>query len=232
MRRCLIWRGTTWQATTWTCSTLVAGRRQTGKDERVSIVGFLQARMSSTRLPGKFLEPVLGEPMIGRQIERLRRETGTDGLVVATSTDAGDDRLAEYVTGLGVPVVRGSLDDLFGRFIEAIDAHGIETVVRLTADCPLASPVIVDEVIADFRSGGADYVSNTLRPSFPDGLDVEAVRADVLRWVAENSADPHEHEDVTLGVYRRPERFVVRNVAGPVDLSSPCGSRVEVTPPA
>lgn len=185
----------------------------------MSIVGVLQARMSSTRLPGKVLEPILNVPMIGRQVERLRRATAMDALVVATSTDPGDDALVEYVATLGVPVVRGSLDDVLARFVQAIDEHAIDTVVRLTADCPLASPAVIDAVIADFVSGGADYVSNTLTPTYPDGVDVEVLRADVLRWVAANSDDPHEHEHVTLGVYRRPERFAVRNVAGGEDLS-------------
>jgi spore coat polysaccharide biosynthesis protein SpsF len=185
----------------------------------MSIVGVLQARMSSTRLPGKVLEPIQGMPMIGRQIERLQRSSGLDALVVATSSDPVDDPLAEFVMSLGIPVVRGSLDDVLKRFVKAMDEHGIDTVVRLTADCPLASPSVIDLVIADFKSGGADYVSNTLNPTFPDGLDVEVVRGDVLRWIAANSTDPHEHEHVTLGVYRRPEQFAVRNVRGPRDLS-------------
>lgn len=175
--------------------------------------------MSSTRLPGKVLEPILGMPMVGRQVERLRRVSGLDDLVLATSSDAQDDALAAYVGSLGIPVVRGSLDDVLGRFIQAIDEHGIDNVVRLTADCPLASPVIIDTVISEFRAGGADYVSNTLRPTYPDGLDVEVVHADALRWVAANSTDPHEREHVTLGVYRRPERFTLRNVAAELDLS-------------
>lgn len=175
--------------------------------------------MTSTRLPGKVLEPIEGVPMIGRQIERLRRASSLDGLVVATSVDPSDDPLVAYLDSLGVPVVRGSLDDVLGRFVAVIDAFAPDVVVRLTADCPLASPTVVDQVVGDFLTGGADYVSNTLEPSFPDGVDVEVVRASALRWVAENSADPHEHEHVTLGVYRRPERFVCRNVAGDVDLA-------------
>lgn len=183
-------------------------------------LGILQARMTSTRLPGKVLEPILGVPMIGRQIERLRRASSLDGLVVATSVDSSDDPLVAYLESISVPVVRGSLDDVLWRFAAVLDAFSPEAVVRLTADCPLTSPVVVDQVVGDFLSGGADYVSNTLEPSFPDGVDVEVVRASALRWVAENSTDPHEHEHVTLGVYRRPERFVCRNVARPVDLSA------------
>lgn len=174
--------------------------------------------MTSSRLPGKVLEPILGVPMIGRQIERLRRASSLDGLVVATSTDPSDDPLVDYVATLGVPVVRGSLDDVLARFIAVIDEYSPEAVVRLTADCPLASPEVIDRVIASFGPD-VDYVSNTLEPTWPDGVDVEVVRVSALRWVASHSDDPHEHEHVTLGVYRRPELFRCRNVVGEADLS-------------
>ena len=176
--------------------------------------------MTSTRLPGKVLEPILGEPMIGRQIERLRRSELLDDLVVATSVDVSDDPLVAYLDSLGVPVIRGSLDDVLGRFIAVIDAYSPDVVVRLTADCPLASPAVLDRVIGAFLDSDADYVSNTLEPSYPDGVDVEVVRSSALRWVAENSDDPHEHEHVTLGVYRRPDRFRCLNVSGDMDLSA------------
>ncbi|MBI1351768.1 MAG: spore coat protein [Actinomycetales bacterium] len=182
-------------------------------------IGVLQARMTSSRLPGKVLQPILGAPMVLRQIERVRRATTLDGLVLATSIDPTDDELADVVTALGVPVVRGSLDDVLARFVQAIDTHGIDVVVRLTADCPLASPVVVDRVVSAFDPERVDYVSNTLQPTYPDGLDVEVVKADVLRWVAAHSDDPHEREHVTLGVYRRPDRFRVLNVSGEQDLS-------------
>jgi len=182
-------------------------------------LGILQARMTSSRLPGKVLEPIEGMPMIGRQIERLRRSDLLDGLVVATSVDPSDDRLVAYVESLGIPVVRGSLDDVLGRFIGVLDEFSPEVVVRLTADCPLVSSSVVDRVISAFGPD-VDYVSNTLEPTWPDGVDVEVVRASALRWVAEHSDDPHEHEHVTLGVYRRPDRFRCANVAGDVDLSS------------
>ena len=157
--------------------------------------------------------------MIGRQIERLRRSDLLDGLVVATSVDLSDDRLVAYVESLGIPVIRGSLDDVLGRFGAVLDELSPEVVVRLTADCPLVSSSVVDRVISAFGPED-DYVSNTLEPTWPDGVDVEVVRASALRWVAEHSDDPHEHEHVTLGVYRRPDRFRCANVAGDVDLSS------------
>lgn len=179
----------------------------------------LQARMSSTRLPGKVMRPLLGEPMLGRQIERIRRAQRVDSLVVATSTDPADDVIAEYVAGLGLPVIRGPLDDVLARFIQVIDELEPDVVVRLTADCPLTSPRVIDAVIEQFLSADADYCSNTLEPTYPDGLDVEVVRPSALRAVAAVSADVAEHEHVTLGVYRRPEQFVLSSVTSERDLS-------------
>ena len=179
----------------------------------------LQARMSSTRLPGKVMRPLSGEPMLGRQIERIRRAQLVDSLVVATSTDPADDVVADYVEGLGLPVVRGPLDDVLARFILVIDELEPDVVVRLTADCPLTSPRVIDAVIEQFLSADADYCSNTLQPTYPDGLDVEVVRPSALRAVAAVSTDVAEHEHVTLGVYRRPEQFVLSSVTSERDLS-------------
>jgi spore coat polysaccharide biosynthesis protein SpsF len=185
----------------------------------VTTLGILQARMTSTRLPGKVLAPVVGTPMIGLQVERLRRATLLDGLVVATSTDPSDDDLVAYLGTLDVPVVRGPLDDVLARFATVVEQYAPDAVVRLTADCPLASPAVVDRVIAAFHESGLDYVSNTLHPTYPDGLDVEVVRASVLRWAAASLTDPPEREHVTLGVYRRPTQFRVANVDHDEDLS-------------
>jgi len=175
--------------------------------------------VSSTRLPGKVLAPILGEPMIARHVERIRRASRIDNLVIATSSDPSDDPLAAWAEAEGLTVYRGSLDDVLGRFVGVIAAYAPDTVVRLTADCPLASPSVIDAVIDHFMESDVDYCSNTLTPTFPDGLDVEVVRAKVLTEVAEMSTDPAEREHVTLGVYRRPERFSLANVAGDVDLS-------------
>lgn len=172
----------------------------------------VQARTSSSRLPGKVLMPLSGQPMILRQLERIARAGTLDGVVVATSRDPRDDTLAQVVAEAGFPVVRGSHTDVLGRFIDVIDVYGPHSVVRLTGDCPLTCPEIIDQVVGEFLSGGADYVSNTLNPTFPDGLDVEVVTADALCEVASISSDAAEREHVTLGVYRRSNQFTVRNV--------------------
>ena len=185
----------------------------------MSTLAILQARVSSTRLPGKVLAPILGEPMIARQVERIGRSSRIDDLVIATSSDPSDDPLAAWAEAEGITVYRGSLDDVLGRFVGVIAAYAPDTVVRLTADCPLASPSVIDAVIDHFTASDVDYCSNTLTPTFPDGLDVEVVRARVLTEIAEISTDPAEREHVTLGVYRRPEQFTLANYAGDTDLS-------------
>ncbi|MBK9738913.1 MAG: glycosyltransferase family protein [Actinobacteria bacterium] len=185
----------------------------------MSTLAIVQARMTSTRFPGKVLAPLVGQPMVLRQLERVRRATTLDGVIVATSTDPTDDELTGVVEASGVPVVRGSLDDVLDRFITAMDVFEPEVVVRLTADCPLISPFVIDQVVEAFRASNADYVSNTMTPTYPDGLDVEVVRASVLREVARSATDPPEREHVTLGVYRRHDRYRVENVIGSRDLS-------------
>jgi len=173
------------------------------------ILAILQARMSSSRLPGKVLAPLAGAPMILRQIERVRRARRIDRLVVATSDQAGDDGLASLLAEAGLDVHRGPLDDVLARFVGALDAFGpADHVVRLTADCPLADPEVIDAVIARAVDTGADYSSNTPpHRTYPKGLDAEAMTAGALRAAAARAASPEEREHVTWGVYRHPEFY-------------------------
>ncbi len=168
----------------------------------------LQARMSSSRLPGKVLKPILGRPMIERQIERLRRSAELTRIVVATSTAASDDELAAAVSAMGVPVHRGALDDVLGRFVGAIAEFGLEgDMVRLTADCPLADAGVIDEAIALMRREGLDYVSNGRERTYPRGLDVEVFRIDALLASARETDDPYDREHVTPYLYKPGARF-------------------------
>ena len=182
-------------------------------------LAILQARMSSTRLPGKVLASVAGAPMILRQIERLRRARKLERIVVATSLRADDDPLAEALATAEISVYRGDLDDVLGRFIGALDAFGpARTVVRLTADCPLADPEVIDATIARFEASGADYASNVAEPrTFPKGLDVEVMTASALRRAAAETSDPYDREHVTPYLYRHPERFRLASHAQSAD---------------
>ena len=171
-----------------------------------SVLVVVQARMGSTRLPGKVLADLGGRSNLAFMLARLER-LDSARVVVATSTMPGDDAVADVARDAGVDVIRGSESDVLGRFVATLDAFPSDTVVRLTADCPLTDPSLVSEAVDLFRRAGADYCSNTLVRTFPDGLDVEVVSAAALRQAAEFVVDQSEREHVTPFVYRRPERY-------------------------
>jgi spore coat polysaccharide biosynthesis protein SpsF len=169
----------------------------------------LQARMSSTRLPGKVLLPLVGEPMLARQIERVRRSKSAGRLVVATSNDASDDAILVLCRTMRVACFRGSLDDVLGRFHGALLAFGpADHIIRLTGDCPLADPEVIDATIALHIKEGADYTSNTGDLTFPKGLDVEVFKAEHLITANREAKEPYEREHVTPFLYRNPDRFI------------------------
>lgn len=183
------------------------------------IIAILQARVSSTRLPGKVLRSILGRPMLMLQIERLRRSRKIDRLLVATSSETSDDALAQACAEYGVECFRGSLSDVLGRYCKAAEPYHPEHVVRLTGDCPLIDPDIVDKVISLHLADGNDYTSNTLKPSFPDGLDVEVVRYSALVGAGAQAKMPSEREHVTPYIYKNPQMFRLGEFCGAEDLS-------------
>jgi spore coat polysaccharide biosynthesis protein SpsF len=174
--------------------------------------------MSSTRLPGKVLEDLCGAPMILRQIERVRRARRIDRLVVATSDQASDDVLAQVLQAAGVDVFRGPLDNVLARFLGALVAFPADHVVRLTADCPLADPEVIDATIALHLESRADYTPNRLAAvGYPKGQDVEVITAEALRRAGAEAATPEEREHVTWGVWNHPERWRIARLQPPRD---------------
>lgn len=181
----------------------------------------LQARMSSSRLPGKVLRPLLGQPMILRQVERLRRCRELDRIVVATSRDPSDDILAETLVQAGLETVRGPLDDVLGRFVLAADQLELQgDIVRLTADCPLADPGVIDACIALRREGGFDYASNGQVRTYPRGLDVEVFTAGALRRAGAEATSPYDREHVTPWIYGPGTPFRLGSLVRSPDLSA------------
>jgi spore coat polysaccharide biosynthesis protein SpsF len=177
--------------------------------EQAMILGVIQGRMTSTRLPGKVLADIEGMPMIGRQIERLRRSRHLDALVLATSHETSDNPLVDYVTSLGVAVVRGPLQDVLARFAVALDAFPqAEVLVRLTADCPLTDWRVLDALLERRAATDVDYANNT-NPvrTFPHGLDVEVMKVSALRAAALQATEPYDREHVTPFLYRNPDLF-------------------------
>jgi spore coat polysaccharide biosynthesis protein SpsF (cytidylyltransferase family) len=172
------------------------------------VLAVVQARTSSTRLPGKVLADVGGVPALELMLDRLRKATELDEVVVATSTDGTDDAVAELVANVGAAVVRGPLDDVLGRFALALEQHPAQAIVRLTGDCPLVDPGVVDAVVRRWRAGEEAYVTNVGEPrTFPDGLDVEVVSRAALEEAANEAVSPEEREHVTAFVRARAERF-------------------------
>jgi spore coat polysaccharide biosynthesis protein SpsF len=185
----------------------------------MTIHAIVQARMSSTRLPGKVLKEILGQPMLSRQIERLRKATMIDKIIIATSNETSDDPIAQLCQQLSIPCVRGSLHDVLGRYYLASETYPSQHVVRITGDCPLIDPAIVDQVIQLHVETQADYTSNCLHQSFPDGLDIEIFTQGSLIQAYKLAKKPEEREHVTPYIYNHPEQFSQQELFYPHNLS-------------
>ena len=188
---------------------------------RARVVIIVQARMGSSRLPGKVLMDLHGRPLLERQIERLRRSQMADAVGIATSTDARDDVIAALAQRLGLTSFRGDEDDVLARFAGAAAAFQADVVVRVTADCPLIDPELLDRCVARLLDDPElDYVSNTLERTYPRGLDVEVLTRDALERAHQEATDPDDREHVTRFVWRQPERFRLGGVADHDDHSA------------
>ncbi|GAA6203405.1 glycosyltransferase family protein [Thalassotalea sp. SU-HH00458] len=185
----------------------------------MTIHAILQARMTSTRLPGKVLKEILGQPMLSRQIERLQKASMIDKIIIATSNEPSDDPIALLCQQLCIPCVRGSLHDVLGRYYLASQTYPSQHVVRITGDCPLIDPAIVDQVIQLHLEKLADYTSNCLHQSFPDGLDIEIFTQQALIQAYQFAKKPEEREHVTPYIYNHPDQFSQRELYYPHDLS-------------
>ena len=184
------------------------------------ILAILQARMSSTRLPSKVLMPILGVPMLGRQIERIQRAKKIDKLVVATSTDSSDDVIVELCKKTGIDFYRGSLNDVLDRYYQAAKQHSPDTVVRLTADCPLVDPAVIDELADFFLRGGYDYASNSIVPTYPDGMDAEIFKFSALTEAWRKADLKSQREHVTAYIYNQASGFRLGCMENDVDHSN------------
>jgi spore coat polysaccharide biosynthesis protein SpsF (cytidylyltransferase family) len=185
----------------------------------MSVVAIVQARVGSTRLPGKVLADLAGRPMLLRVLDRAGQARRVDQVVVATSVAAADDAIEGLCRREGIGCFRGSEDDVLARYAGAADAFAAGTVVRITADCPLLDPAVVDAVIDAFLAAKADYASNIAPPTFPDGLDTEVLSREALERAHREARLRSEREHVTLYIRNHPELFRSVNVASPEDLS-------------
>jgi spore coat polysaccharide biosynthesis protein SpsF len=186
-------------------------------------LAIIQARMGSTRLPGKVMADIAGAPMLTRVVSRTARATSVDRVVVATTTEPVDDQLVAMCIHQGWDVFRGSQHDLLDRYYQAALLYRADVVVRITSDCPFIDPEIIDQVVGSLSTSStrADYASSTILPrTFPRGLDTEAMTFAALERAWKQDADPMLREHVTPYIYQHPEQFALTRVDNETDLSA------------
>lgn len=183
-------------------------------------VAVIQARMGSSRFPGKVLADLCGRPVLAHVIDRVSRATSVDSVVVATTTHPADDAVVAVAGELGVDVSRGPVDDVLTRFLVAARERSAGVIVRVTADCPLLDPAILDAVVSARADVDAEYASNVMPPTYPEGYDVEAVTLECLERLDAEALSDWEREHVTVRIREHPDEFRTVNVTNDRDLSA------------
>ncbi len=183
------------------------------------IAAIVQVRMASTRLPEKAMLDISGKPLIWHVVNRLKKSKKLEKIIIATTTNKEDNVISKFSEKEGLSCFRGSVDDVLDRFHQAAKKFNVDKIVRITADCPLIDPGILDEVIKHFENDKYDYVSNVRPPTYPDGLDVEVFSFISLEkaWTEAKLASEREH--VTPYIWKHPEIFKIKNIRYKKDLS-------------
>ncbi len=188
----------------------------------MKVAAIIQARMGSTRLPGKILKKVLDKTLLEYQIERVKRAKTIDEIIIATTTKESDDQIVQLCQQLSIPYYRGSEEDVLSRYYEAATEFNVDVIVRLTSDCPIIDPVVIDCVINEYlsRYPDVDYVSNTLERTYPRGMDTEVFSYQALKIAHLNATEHACREHVTPYIYWNPELFKLGNVVYHQNLSN------------
>ncbi len=185
----------------------------------MKVVALVQARMGSTRLPNKVMKPINGVPMIELLLSRLSKSRRIDEIVLATSVDKRNEPLVEHVRSLGYACEQGSENDVLDRYVQVATKHDADVVVRITGDCPLVDPELVDQCIDTFLASGADYCSNTNPPTFPDGLDISVAKMSALERAGREAVSHYEREHV-MPYIRQSGHFTLSGMQNNEDLSA------------
>lgn len=175
--------------------------------------------MGSTRLPGKVMKPLCGKPILWHIITRISYSKQIEKIIIATTDKEEDKVIVKLAEEMGVAFYRGSSDDVLDRYYQAARKFNVDPVVRITADCPLIDPEIMDNIIDYYLKGDYDYVSNGLKPTLPDGLDTEVFSFKSLEKAWAEAKKPSEREHVTSYIYNHPELLKIHNYENDVDLS-------------
>lgn len=188
---------------------------------KLRIVASIEARMNSSRFPGKILTDVCGRPALSRLIDRLKRSKYLDDIVLATTVNGKDDVLTEWSEREKIPVYRGSEDDVLQRVVDAHRMMQTDIIVEITGDCILTDPDVIDLGIETFLANDCDVVTNCRYPSYPMGIDVQVFRYKDLAWVANNISDPAVREHVSLYFYEHPEQYKLIHLVAPKQWQGP-----------
>lgn len=184
------------------------------------VFAIVQARCGSTRLPGKVLFKVIGKTILEYVLERVGRAKNVEGIIVATTAKKEDERIVNLAESLNIRTYCGSDEDVLDRYYQAAKLFGIKHIIRITADCPLIDPQIIDSVIGLYFESKADYCSNTLDETFPDGEDSEVFSFDALCRAWKNAKLVSEREHVTPYIKNNPAKFKLVNLRNNIDLSA------------
>jgi len=181
----------------------------------------VQARLGSTRLPGKIFRQIQGKTLLSYQLERLRQVNGLQGIIIATTINPLDIPIVEYCNREGLHCIRGSEDDVLSRYVAAAEAFGLEAVVRITSDCPLIDPYLIQKGLACFLANAEslDYLSICHERTYPLGMDFEIIRTDALKKAFFEAQTALEKEHVTPYIWKHPELFRLANMQQKLDQS-------------
>lgn len=182
------------------------------------LTAIIQARTGSTRLPQKVLKPLMGKPMIAHVVARVQAAHTLQQVILATTDHPSDDALAQLAADLGVLVFRGSEADVLDRYYQAAKTHHASVIVRITGDCPLIDPAVIDQTVRLFQSGDYAYVNNFMQRTYPDGLDTEVFSFAALEQAWQSATLKSEREHVTPYLYKHPERFAQVGLTQPYPM--------------
>ena len=187
----------------------------------MKIVATIEARMTSSRLPGKPMMEVCGHPMLGHLVDRLKAVESIDIIVLATTTNQTDDAMAQYASSIGIEVFRGDEDDVMGRVVNAGKSVDADVIVEITGDCPIIDPEIIEQAIRSYRENTYEYVGNQHIRSYPDGMDVQVFALETLVKSEAMTNEPLDREHVTLHIRNNPQIFSHLNLVAPPEQHWP-----------
>jgi spore coat polysaccharide biosynthesis protein SpsF len=191
------------------------------KQVRHKVVATIEARMTSSRLPGKVLLSAMGEPMLAHLVRRLKAVPSIDAIVIATTVNTSDQPIVDFAHAAGVGCFRGSESNVMSRVLGAAESAGADVIVEITGDCPIIDPDIVEQTIRMFFHHSVDYMSNAVIRSYPDGMDVQVFSRESLRTASERTDNPRDLEHVSRYIYQHPNEYRIGHLVAPPSLHWP-----------